>query len=87
MYTKIKKARNKDGSVREYLQIVETRREEGYSYPRQRLLLNVARIDGMDKRIRESLFNLARGILKVLGKDIDALEALPEVKKTRKIFQ
>ena len=86
MYIKIKKARNKDGSVREYLQIVETRREEGYSYPRQRLLLNVARIDGMDKRTQKSLFNLARGILKVLGKDIDALEALPEVRKENKKF-
>ncbi len=81
MYTRIYKAKNKNGTVREYLQIVETRRDKEKGYPRQKLLLNVARIDNLDKRHREQLFNLARGILKVLGKEIRSIDDMPDVKK------
>ena len=82
MYTRIYRAKNKDGSVREYLQIVESRRDKEKSYPRQRLLLNVARIDKLDEKGKEQLFNLARGILRVLGKEIGGIEEVTEVKKT-----
>ncbi len=81
MYLRIYKAKNKDGTVREYLQIVATRREKGWRYPRQRLLLNVARIDGMDTKTTRMLFNLAQGILKVLGREIEDIAGLPQLKK------
>ncbi len=82
MYTRIYRTKNKDGSVREYLQIVETRRVPEKSYPVQRLLLNVARIDHLGEKGKEQLFNLARGILKVLGKEIGDIEEITDVKKT-----
>jgi len=82
MYVRIYKARNKDGSLREYLQIVETKRVEGKPYPQQRLLLNLARIDGKDEKTRRMLIKLAHGILKVVGEEVPEVEGQVNIKKT-----
>lgn len=81
MYIRVYKTRNKNNTVREYLQIVETKRVERKNYPVQRLLLNVARIDNMDKKKREMLFNLARGILRVLGKEVEDIGDVSGIRK------
>jgi transposase len=81
MYTRIYRAKNKNGGIREYLQIVECKRVSGKKYPMQRLLLNVARVDGMDREAEAELFNLANGILRVLGKEIKDIEEVCGVRK------
>jgi transposase len=93
MFVRLDKARNKDGTVREYLQIVESRRVKGKKYPQQRRLLNLARIDGMDEKRRQMLFNLARGILTALGEEItypgngSIGEVIPTIQKSgHKLF-
>lgn len=82
MYTKIHKVKRKDGSYRKYLQIVETKRVEDRDYPVQKLLLNVCRIDGMDDKRRKMLFNLANGILRVLGREVEDIEEVSGIRKT-----
>lgn len=73
----------KDGSVRNS----RDKKRERVSYPREDLLLNVARIDGIDRMTQRMLCNLAGGILRVLGQEISSLIEAPNVKKVgRKLY-
>lgn len=82
MYVKVYKTKNKNGSLREYLQIVETKRTSDKPYPQQRLLLNVARLDGMDEKTRKMLTKLAYGIIKAVGGEVPEDMDEDDIKKT-----
>ena len=82
MYSKINTQKNKDGSVREYLQLVDSQWDPKKGYSVQRLLLNVARVDKMDQKTKKMLMNIADGILKVLGMRIVDGQVIPDLKKT-----
>ena len=83
MYVRTLKIKNKDGSLREYLQIVECKWDPQKKYPKQKLLLNLARVDKMDSSKRAELERIALQILKVLGKEVHLKESF-EIKKVGK---
>jgi len=60
---------------------VECKRVSGKKYPQQRLLLNVARIDELGRKEEKELFGIARGILKVLGKEVRDIGEVSGVRK------
>lgn len=85
MYVRTLKIKNKNGSFREYLQIVECKWDSQKKYPKQRLLLNLARIDKMDSSKREELERIAFQILKILGRQTPSqAEESFEIKKRGK---
>jgi transposase len=86
MYTKLQRAKNKNGMTREYLQIVESKRLKGKRYPQQRLICNLARVDQLDSNTRKMLLNIAKGILNSIGEDAIVIGKIPEIKKLNKKY-
>jgi hypothetical protein len=65
MFLRIVEARNKDGSKRVYLRIVQNIRLKGKKNPQQVVLANLGRIDNLDSRKRATLEKLASGLIEL----------------------
>jgi hypothetical protein len=74
MYLRVTRRRNQDGSVAEYYQLAETRRDPTSRQPTARIIHNFGRADATR---REALLQLARSITRVCHDGLDVPPELP----------